>query len=485
MKKMMFGLIAAMTATTLFAASQATRTYVDRRDGEIAVAASEDATTKANAAKSDAINAAAANAEAKANAAKEAAIAVAASDATTKANAASASAIESAATDATAKANAAKEAAISAASTDATTKANSAKSAAIAAAAEDATTKANAALASAKEYTDTAMTKVFVYKGKVDTVADLDEITEKKIGDTYNVEENGANYAWNGTAWDKLSETIDLSPYALKTEVTAEASARQTADAGLETKIDEAKEDAITSAATDATGKANAAKEAAITAAATDATGKANAAKEAAVSTASADATAKANNALADAKAYADTKKTEAINAAATDATTKANSAKSAAVADAVAEAATDASTKANAALESAKSYADTKKTEAITASSNEMKERIPYAMGKVTGGTATMTDHKTLFAEVTGDITVNFLAATTAPKTLSRCCQFVTHCTMDEVPTMTFNHPGVTFVYDDAVGADLTVERGYKLFNFIELTDNVFLVQVRNLDVY
>lgn len=34
-------------------------------------------------------------------------------------------------------------------------------------------------------------------------------------GDVWNVDGDGkgANYVWTGTAWDKLSETIDLSPY--------------------------------------------------------------------------------------------------------------------------------------------------------------------------------------------------------------------------------------------------------------------------------
>jgi hypothetical protein len=88
---------------------------------------------------------------------------------------------------------------------------------------------------------------------------------------------------------------------------------------------------AITSAATDATTKANAAQAAAIAAAATDATTKANAA----TTTASADATTKADAARA-----------AAITAAATDATTKANAAQAAAIAAAAA----DATTKADAA---------------------------------------------------------------------------------------------------------------------------------------
>ena len=55
----------------------------------------------------------------------------------------------------------------------------------------------------------------FTYKGSVATYNDLP--TEgNKIGDIYNVVETGANYAWDGSEWDKLSETIDLSGYVDK-----------------------------------------------------------------------------------------------------------------------------------------------------------------------------------------------------------------------------------------------------------------------------
>jgi hypothetical protein len=57
---------------------------------------------------------------------------------------------------------------------------------------------------------------IFHYKGNVETVADLPENAE--VGDVYNVNETGANYAWNGEEWDKLSETIDLTPYDLKVD---------------------------------------------------------------------------------------------------------------------------------------------------------------------------------------------------------------------------------------------------------------------------
>ena len=64
---------------------------------------------------------------------------------------------------------------------------------------------------------------------------------------------------------------------------TAKTAAISTAATDATTKANQAKADAISTAASDATSKANAAKEAAISAAATDATSKANAAKEAAI----------------------------------------------------------------------------------------------------------------------------------------------------------------------------------------------------------
>lgn len=55
------------------------------------------------------------------------------------------------------------------------------------------------------------------YKGIKNTVSDL-PTTGSVIGDMWNVKSTGANYAWDGTAWDKLSENIDLSGLLTKTE---------------------------------------------------------------------------------------------------------------------------------------------------------------------------------------------------------------------------------------------------------------------------
>ncbi|MHC8523984.1 hypothetical protein ACPJHQ_26040 [Rossellomorea sp. H39__3] len=75
---------------------------------------------------------------------------------------------------------------------------------------------------------------------------------------------------------------------------------------GAQSKATSAKNDAISTAASDATTKADSAKSGAISAAAADATTKANNAKSEAISAASGDAATKANNALVSAKAYRD-----------------------------------------------------------------------------------------------------------------------------------------------------------------------------------
>lgn len=50
------------------------------------------------------------------------------------------------------------------------------------------------------------------YKGTKASASAL-PTTGNQIGDLWNVTDTGANYAWNGTEWDKLSENIDLSGY--------------------------------------------------------------------------------------------------------------------------------------------------------------------------------------------------------------------------------------------------------------------------------
>ena len=68
-----------------------------------------------------------------------------------------------------------------------------------------------------KSEVDAIVASAFHYKGSVDTYESLPK-EGNQIGDVWNINENGANYAWTGEIWDKLSETIDLSVYYTKSE---------------------------------------------------------------------------------------------------------------------------------------------------------------------------------------------------------------------------------------------------------------------------
>ena len=64
------------------------------------------------------------------------------------------------------------------------------------------------------------VSKVYKYKGKVATAADLENIENPQNGDVYDVEEDGTNYAWNADEerWDNIGSIIridSLSNYEL------------------------------------------------------------------------------------------------------------------------------------------------------------------------------------------------------------------------------------------------------------------------------
>ena len=75
-----------------------------------------------------------------------------------------------------------------------------------------------------------AITAAYKYQGSVNNYSDLPD-SGKTIGFVYNVKNAvgnigdknytpaGTNYAWNGTTWDALGGTVDLSTYATKTDV--------------------------------------------------------------------------------------------------------------------------------------------------------------------------------------------------------------------------------------------------------------------------
>lgn len=63
------------------------------------------------------------------------------------------------------------------------------------------------------------VTSVYKVKGSKASYSALPS-TGNVTGDVWNLDDTGANYVWTGTAWDKLSETVDLSGYMLKTDIT-------------------------------------------------------------------------------------------------------------------------------------------------------------------------------------------------------------------------------------------------------------------------
>lgn len=60
---------------------------------------------------------------------------------------------------------------------------------------------------------DGKLTGAMHYKGQVASYDALPSSGNIQ-GDVWNVEDDGHNYAWNGTGWDKLAGEVDLSDYA-------------------------------------------------------------------------------------------------------------------------------------------------------------------------------------------------------------------------------------------------------------------------------
>lgn len=79
-----------------------------------------------------------------------------------------------------------------------------------------------------KDEVDAKMSSALEYKGSKDTYADLPTTGNKK-GDVWNIVNAdaahgvnaGDNVAWNGTTWDVLAGTMDLSAYMLAEDLVA------------------------------------------------------------------------------------------------------------------------------------------------------------------------------------------------------------------------------------------------------------------------
>lgn len=80
-----------------------------------------------------------------------------------------------------------------------------------------------------KTEVDGLISSVLHYKGTKENYADL-PTTDNKVGDVWNIKmasvvndiKSGDNVAWNGTEWDVLSGTVDLSAYYTSSEVDIE-----------------------------------------------------------------------------------------------------------------------------------------------------------------------------------------------------------------------------------------------------------------------
>lgn len=101
---------------------------------------------------------------------------------------------------------------------------------------------------------DAKIASVLRYQGVVDTRGDLDTIVDPVVGDVWHVADDAGEYAWNGTAWEPLGSSVDLTAYAttvsvndmiavakneLATEIEAESQTRENEDLSLQAKIAE------------------------------------------------------------------------------------------------------------------------------------------------------------------------------------------------------------------------------------------------------
>lgn len=67
------------------------------------------------------------------------------------------------------------------------------------------------------------VTAIFTFKGTKATVAELPEDGSQQVGDVQHVTENNGEYVWDSANWELLGLSVDLSNYALKSEVTSAA----------------------------------------------------------------------------------------------------------------------------------------------------------------------------------------------------------------------------------------------------------------------
>ena len=68
---------------------------------------------------------------------------------------------------------------------------------------------------------ESKVTAIFTFKGTKATIAELPDDDSQQVGDVWHVTENNGEYVWDGSNWELLGLSVDLSNYALKSEVTS------------------------------------------------------------------------------------------------------------------------------------------------------------------------------------------------------------------------------------------------------------------------
>lgn len=86
------------------------------------------------------------------------------------------------------------------------------------------------------EYIKNSLGTVYVFRGSVNTVSELPD--NAQVGDVYDVQDSGINYAWTGSSWDSLGVNVDLSEYAKKTDLNAKQDKLTSSNAGTGIKIE-------------------------------------------------------------------------------------------------------------------------------------------------------------------------------------------------------------------------------------------------------
>lgn len=70
----------------------------------------------------------------------------------------------------------------------------------------------------ADDLINSKISTTFKYKGTKASYAEIQAVTNPAVGDVWNDSSTDHNYVWNGSAWDKLAGTVDMSNYYTKDE---------------------------------------------------------------------------------------------------------------------------------------------------------------------------------------------------------------------------------------------------------------------------